>query len=74
MVASQRLIIAECRFHADTATIRHRNTVGNELPVTAQIRPGSLEPEEVSVELYFGPLEPGGGLTHAIQLRGFPRL
>ncbi len=38
-------------------------TVGNKLPVEAQVRLGSVEPNEVSVELYYGPLDARGLIT-----------
>ncbi|HSW46855.1 MAG TPA: alpha-glucan family phosphorylase [Phycisphaerae bacterium] len=37
--------------------------VGNQLPVKAQVRLGSLDPKEVSVELYYGPLDARGLIT-----------
>jgi starch phosphorylase len=38
-------------------------TVGTELPVQAQVRLGTINPEEVSVELYYGPLDASGQIT-----------
>jgi starch phosphorylase len=38
-------------------------TVGNQLPVKARVRLGSLDPKEVSVELYYGPLDARGLIT-----------
>ena len=38
-------------------------TVGNQLPVRAKVRLGSLDPKEVSVELYYGPLDARGLIT-----------
>ncbi|MBI4581769.1 MAG: alpha-glucan family phosphorylase [Planctomycetes bacterium] len=43
--------------HAD---IPREPQVGQQLPVTAEIRLGSIKPEEISVELYYGPLDPRG--------------
>jgi starch phosphorylase len=37
--------------------------VGNELPVNAEIRLGEIRPEEVAVELYYGPLDPSGHIA-----------
>ncbi len=37
--------------------------VGNQLPVKAKVRLGSLDPKEVSVELYYGPLDARGLIT-----------
>jgi len=38
-------------------------TVGNQLPVEARIRLGSVDPSEVSVEVYYGPLDARGLIT-----------
>lgn len=53
----------EVRIEGVDAKIPEQTTVGNELPVTAQIRLGSIKPEEVAVELYFGPLDARGLIT-----------
>jgi starch phosphorylase len=53
----------EVQIEAVDAKIPEQTTVGNELPVTAQIRLGSIKPDEVSVELYFGPLDARGLIT-----------
>jgi len=37
--------------------------VGNQLPVKASVRLGSLDPRELSVELYYGPLDALGLIT-----------
>ncbi len=50
----------EVRIEGVQAEIPAEPTVGNELPVSAHIRLGSISPEEVSVELYFGPLDASG--------------
>lgn len=54
---------SEVRIDAVEAQIPEEATVGNELPVSAQIRLGSIRPEEVSVELYYGPLDARGLIT-----------
>jgi starch phosphorylase len=53
----------EVRIESVDAQIPQEATVGNELPVSAQIRLGSIDPKEVSVELYFGPLDARGFIT-----------
>jgi starch phosphorylase len=53
----------EVRIENVDAQIPQEATVGNELPVTALIRLGSIRPEEVSVELYYGPLDVRGTIT-----------
>ncbi|HOA75907.1 MAG TPA: alpha-glucan family phosphorylase [Phycisphaerae bacterium] len=45
------------------AEIPKEPQVGQNLPVKAEIRLGSISPEEVSVELYYGPLDPRGAIT-----------
>lgn len=42
------------------AEIPETAMVGNRLPVQANIRLGSIDPKEVSVELYYGPLDARG--------------
>ena len=53
----------EVRIESVEADIPPETVVGNELPVTASIRLGSIKPEEVSVELYYGPLDARGLIT-----------
>ena len=53
----------EVRIEHVEAKIPPETVVGQELPVTAQIRLGSIKPEEVSVELYYGPLDARGLIT-----------
>ncbi|GMU20876.1 MAG: glycogen phosphorylase [Phycisphaerae bacterium] len=53
----------EVRIEGVEADIPQETVVGNELPVSAQIRLGSIKPEEVSVELYYGPLDARGLIT-----------
>ncbi len=53
----------EVRIEAVEANISEQTVVGNELPVSAQIRLGSIKPEEIAVELYFGPLDARGLIT-----------
>jgi starch phosphorylase len=50
----------EVRINSVDAEIPQEVTVGNELPVEAEIRLGSINPDEVSVELYYGPLDANG--------------
>lgn len=45
------------------AEIPEEPHVGQNLPVNAEIKLGSIKPEEVSVELYYGPLDPRGAIT-----------
>ncbi|MBP7935727.1 MAG: alpha-glucan family phosphorylase [Phycisphaerae bacterium] len=45
------------------ADIPQTVTVGNRLAVQAEIRLGSIDPAEVSVELYYGPLDARGLIT-----------
>jgi starch phosphorylase len=53
----------EVRIEGVEAEIPDETVVGNELPVTANIRLGSIKPDEVSVELYYGPLDARGLIT-----------
>ncbi len=53
----------EVRIESIDAQIPQEATVGNRLPVNAVIRLGSIRPEEVSVELYYGPLDGRGLIT-----------
>ncbi len=45
------------------AEIPREATVGNELPVRARIKLGAISPDEVAVELYYGPLDARGLIT-----------
>jgi len=45
------------------AEIPKETTVGTELPVTANISLGSIDPQEVSVELFYGPVDARGMIT-----------
>jgi starch phosphorylase len=54
---------SELRIEHIDARIPDEATVGNQLPVSAQIRLGSIRPEEVSVELYYGPLDSHGAIA-----------
>ena len=53
----------EVRIESVDARIPAETTVGNKLPVNAVIRLGSIKPEEVAVELYYGPLDARGLIT-----------
>jgi len=53
----------EVRIESIDAQIPEEAIVGNELPVTAQIRLGSIQADEVSVELYYGPIDARGMIT-----------
>ena len=53
----------EVRIEEVQAQLPEVATVGNKLPVEAKIRLGSIEPGEVSVELYYGPLDARGLIT-----------
>jgi len=53
----------EVRIESVDATIPKETTVGNELPVTAEITLGSIDPGEISVELYYGPVDSRGMIT-----------
>lgn len=53
----------EVRIESVDANVPAEVTVGTELPVLAQVRLGSIKPEEVSVELYYGPLDASGQIT-----------
>ncbi|MCL2329924.1 MAG: alpha-glucan family phosphorylase [Phycisphaerae bacterium] len=45
------------------AQIPDEPQVGQQLPVAAEVRLGSISPDEVSVELFYGPLDPRGVIT-----------
>jgi starch phosphorylase len=53
----------EVRIDTVDAKIPKETTVGNELPVNAQISLGSIDPQEVSVELFYGPVDARGMIT-----------
>ncbi len=53
----------EVRIEKVDANIPSEATVGNQLPVNAEIRLGSIDPQEVSVELYYGPTDSRGLIT-----------
>jgi starch phosphorylase len=53
----------EVRIESIDARIPEETTVGNQLPVNAIIHLGSIDPEEVSVELYYGPIDAEGSIT-----------
>ena len=53
----------EVRIEVVDAEIPAEPAVGHQLPVSAQIRLGSISPEEVSVELYCGPLDSQGVIS-----------
>lgn len=53
----------ELRIESVQANIPKEATVGNQLPVSATIRLGTIAPEEVAVELYYGPLDSHGSIT-----------
>ncbi len=64
----------EVHIDAVHAEIPGEPQVGQQLPVSAEIRLGSIKPEEVAVELYYGPLDPRGviaaGGSVALQCEG----
>ena len=53
----------EVRIESVQAEIPPEPTVGAHLPVSATIRLGSIDPGEVAVELYYGPIDPRGQIT-----------
>jgi starch phosphorylase len=53
----------EVQIEGVQADIPKEPQVGQQLPVKAEIKLGSIKPEEVSVELYYGPLDPRGAIT-----------
>jgi starch phosphorylase len=53
----------EVRIEKVEAQIPGEATVGNQLPVRAEIRLGSIDPDEISVELYYGPTDSRGLIT-----------
>jgi len=61
----------EVQIESVDAQVPESAVVGNRLPVEAQIRLGSIEPAEVSVELYYGPLDSRGliAMGSSAQLR-----
>lgn len=53
----------EVRIERVEADIPSEATVGNTLPVSAEIRLGSIDPNDVAVELYYGPVDARGLIT-----------
>lgn len=53
----------EVKIESVDAQIPKEATVGSQLPVNARIRLGSIAPEEVSVELYYGPIDSAGQIV-----------
>jgi len=48
-----------------TADTSHEYTVGNRMTVTAEVKLGALKPDDVSVEVYYGPLNQRREITNA---------
>jgi starch phosphorylase len=53
----------EVEIQGTQAEVPREPMVGTQVPVKAEIKLGSIKPEEVSVELYYGPLDPKGTIT-----------